>query len=1091
MLLARNKIRTIWQSFNTPHPLESRQHAVSRLEALEPRVLFSASLTIDAAADVVDTAVSQANPSVNYGTNTSLVVGDASGEWRSFIKWDILDYTELQGASIDSVSIQLEHFETQAGLTYIIARPDADWSETSTTWSNKPEGIALGLAQWQVDGFNGPPSSRPVTFQDGGESALRDYVQDIVDGALPNYGFVFQAVSPSGFHVFASSDSTDIPRLHIEYTPGMIDDHGDNAGSATAAGTNASTPGNIETVGDEDWFRFTAMQGYQYVFETVDGGLGDSRLALVHTDGTTTLLNDDSSGPGQMSRVQWTAPANGDYYLVVEGDGSATGGYGLQITESEPQPTVEALLDFSSPAGMIARAFIDHITPIPVDQVFTTINNAGLDFIQNEDTRSLSFGLNLGFDVATQAELHIDALEAGYTLNYDVADGSWTFASGITVGVGFGNINAEQYLVLPADASSVTAGIGLGGSVGLAGLSAELGVELPIGGVVTAEASIGVGAEVGVGAGLHLERDLTPFAFINTQGATASNLTQAVLASLTPYGDDWWADVAALAGSVLGPFGSIAMRELASPSTTPFGIVASAGTSPTESLRAKAAVQQTAGQTLSTKVGLGLGLTVAEVTADLVASYSESVSTGFTYEKTWQVDELQGGDFVGENDDHGDTRASASNFTEVINFTHQGQFETAGDIDWLRVSALQGETFWYDTLAGNDLAQAPDIDLYDASGSLIQQGQADGERNRLNWTAPTTGDYFIRLSSQAPSDTGTYGLQLGSFDPYADPDIEIEVDSNDDVTSYEFGQLPVGFFSSKTFTVRNNGDAELHVTQAAGLASPFSITPANGAGSADDWTIEPGGTQNFTLTYQPTSEGPQSDTLQLLSNDPDEPLYELIVTGQGVAPDQSDPIASYDFQGTLIDQAGNGYDGTIIGNAAYSAGPEGSALELDGASYVSLGDSFDDGSALSAAMWVNPDADAFDNAYRRLLTKHNGGGGLGNKSFSLIMLPQHHPTAPGQLNLRVYGTDGLYDITAGPMRPDTWQHVAFTYEPGEMRLYVDGQLVGSTSQKLDVNDNPLPGDVVMNNNTTDTRIGSNGQAADFFKGGIDQVNIYA
>jgi hypothetical protein len=107
------------------------------------------------------------------------------------------------------------------------------------------------------------------------------------------------------------------------------------------------------------------------------------------------------------------------------------------------------------------------------------------------------------------------------------------------------------------------------------------------------------------------------------------------------------------------------------------------------------------------------------------------------------------------------------------------------------------------------------------------------------------------------------------------PEIDVEVNGTDDVHTHTFGPVEVGQSVSQDFTVRNEGNADLVVSQAAGLISPFRISPVNGKDSFDDWVITGGGTQRFTVSFSPVNPGDYSDTLILTSNDSDEGSYEI------------------------------------------------------------------------------------------------------------------------------------------------------------------------------------------------------------------------
>ncbi len=117
------------------------------------------------------------------------------------------------------------------------------------------------------------------------------------------------------------------------------DDHGNDASNATPVGVNSSIAGDIEVLelDDVDWFSFQAQTGYGYTFQTVLNGLTDSVLTLYDQDGTTVIaFNNDAPGIGLASRIDWTAPSPGTYYIEVSGFSSNTGTYSLNITETPP-----------------------------------------------------------------------------------------------------------------------------------------------------------------------------------------------------------------------------------------------------------------------------------------------------------------------------------------------------------------------------------------------------------------------------------------------------------------------------------------------------------------------------------------------------------------------------------------------------------------------------------------------------------------------------------------------------------------------------------------------------------------------------------
>ncbi len=70
---------------------------------------------------------------------------------------------------------------------------------------------------------------------------------------------------------------------------------------------------------DPDFVSFSASSGNQYTIETFNLSAGtDTTLTLYDTDGTTFLIFDDDGGVGLASRIVWTAPASGTYYVMVD-----------------------------------------------------------------------------------------------------------------------------------------------------------------------------------------------------------------------------------------------------------------------------------------------------------------------------------------------------------------------------------------------------------------------------------------------------------------------------------------------------------------------------------------------------------------------------------------------------------------------------------------------------------------------------------------------------------------------------------------------------------------------------------------------------
>jgi serralysin len=109
-----------------------------------------------------------------------------------------------------------------------------------------------------------------------------------------------------------------------------------------------------ESSGDSDWVRIGLVEGQTYVFDLIGsngggGTLGDSWLA-VHDFAGDMIAFDDESGIGTDSRLTFTAPSTGSYYLDAQAYNSFyTGTYTLTATIYEaPVITTGSFADMAT-----------------------------------------------------------------------------------------------------------------------------------------------------------------------------------------------------------------------------------------------------------------------------------------------------------------------------------------------------------------------------------------------------------------------------------------------------------------------------------------------------------------------------------------------------------------------------------------------------------------------------------------------------------------------------------------------------------------------------------------------------------------------
>lgn len=99
---------------------------------------------------------------------------------------------------------------------------------------------------------------------------------------------------------------------------------------------------------------------------------------------------------------------------------------------------------------------------------------------------------------------------------------------------------------------------------------------------------------------------------------------------------------------------------------------------------------------------------------------------------------------------------------------------------------------------------------------------------------------------------------------------------------YNFGLVDLGTSSAQIVTISNTGDAPLVVDGVALLAGSgvgFELTDA----PTVPFEIEPNATVDIGLLFTPLAGGAANATLRVTSNDPEEPIINISLTGSGVS----------------------------------------------------------------------------------------------------------------------------------------------------------------------------------------------------------------
>ena len=160
-----------------------------------------------------DTDVWEFIPDTNRGTEQGFQVGCGGAGYlrNSLIKFDLSSYS---GATVNSAVLRLWVYASFGDFptdNIFIARNNADWDELIVTWNNKP-----GSAE-------NTSITAPSTLFDWWEIDVTDWVQDIVDGTDPNYGFqIYQGDTDYAGFSMRTKEGTIHPELLLDYTPSAL-----------------------------------------------------------------------------------------------------------------------------------------------------------------------------------------------------------------------------------------------------------------------------------------------------------------------------------------------------------------------------------------------------------------------------------------------------------------------------------------------------------------------------------------------------------------------------------------------------------------------------------------------------------------------------------------------------------------------------------------------------------------------------------------------------------------------------------------------------------------------------------------------------
>lgn len=205
---------------------------------------------------------------------------------------------------------------------------------------NSPSALSLVIANAGAGSFNWNASANQtwlnlsVTSGSAGLPTVLQIAPDISGLVVGNYTAQITVTADS-----AVNSPQVIPvSFRVDPAPSPVNESepNDTIGTATTLLTGRLTPisARLSSSGDVDWYKFSAVSGNRYIFETYNVSPHlNTLLRLYNVDGVTQITYDYSSGTGDtLSRITWQATSNGDYYLLVSSS-SGQGQYSIRVLE--------------------------------------------------------------------------------------------------------------------------------------------------------------------------------------------------------------------------------------------------------------------------------------------------------------------------------------------------------------------------------------------------------------------------------------------------------------------------------------------------------------------------------------------------------------------------------------------------------------------------------------------------------------------------------------------------------------------------------------------------------------------------------------
>lgn len=285
-----------------------------------------------------------------------------------------------------------------------------------------------------------------------------------------------------------------------------------------------------------------------------------------------------------------------------------------------------------------------------------------------------------------------------------------------------------------------------------------------------------------------------------------------------------------------------------------------------------------------------------------------------------------------------------------------------------------------------------------------------------NWTTGAALNVNTSLGIQLVNVQGN-GITIpdGSLAPQT-------IDNTDFGTTTSTGTI------QKVFTIQNVGTGSLSVT---GITMSGTNPGQFSAGSVSPNPVPGGQSANVTINFSPGSNGLKTATVNVASNDCDNPSYSFAVQGNGISPERG---LSFDGSNDRVTRLGNG-------------------------------SIFDLSNTASWEMWFKAPFTNF--GYDQVL--------IASRTLTTIRWSLHLKQGGTGLTFLNGSSSGNWNYT---FNPSQWYHLAFVQNGGTTEAFVNGVSIGTQN-------------IGQSGNTGQPfNIGFIGSSTQYFRGSIDEIRIW-